>query len=139
MNYIIAKEVETGVERIYQTELPVEKKAYVIVENYDGDPVTAEIVKVLKRYDALTAQSEIHAVIAHIDVKAWIAKRNKEMDNQILFGKMQSKIENIKLRKQLEKFAGEDSEMRELLEEYDKEFGKPNATPSTSLDEDMEY
>ena len=62
------------------------------------------------------------------------AKREKELDNHILLERMQSKINEIKLLNNLEKFAGQDAEMMELLKEF-----KNEPKPSVNDNDNDEY
>ena len=47
-----------------------------------------------------------------------IQKLKKEIENKVLFDKMQNKINEIKILEQLEKFAVKDKDMAELLAQY---------------------
>lgn len=120
MQYFYVSEIESGYERLFEykgtNKLNVDD--VVVIPNFQDLPVTAVITKVVGRYQALTAKSEYEEIIDIVNIKEWNKKRLKEIDNKVMLTKMQEKIGEIKMLEQLEKYAGKDPEMLELLNEY---------------------
>ena len=128
MKYFIATNFDEGIEGIYQCEREIKKNDYVVIPDYDDKPITAKVIKLLSRYEALTSINKPIEIIDIVRMAEYKAKREKELDNHILLERMQSKINEIKLLNNLEKFAGQDAEMMELLKEFKNE-------PKTSVND----
>lgn len=118
MNYFYAESLETETVHLYQLEGKIEVGDYVVVGNYDNVPVTAKVTELVSKYDALSNNRYVSDIIQVVDLKAWQSKREKEIENKILLTKMQDKVSEIKMLETLEKYAGKDSEMLELLKAF---------------------
>lgn len=118
MNYFYVSEIETQETHLCESTIALKKGDYVVVANYGDEPVTAVVEKIVSRYKALTSNECVEVIIDVVNVKAWQAQREKALENRVLLDKMQSKISEIKMVEQLEKYAGRDPEMLELLNEY---------------------
>lgn len=84
-------------------------------------------------YQVLVSPIQPIEIIDKVNIKFWEQKTKKEIENKIIFDKMQAKISEIKMLEQLEKFALKDNEMAELLEQYRSENGE---IINEDLDED---
>lgn len=118
MNYFIVREINEGYERLYESDRKVAKGDYVVIANYDDVPVTAEVLELVSKYQALTSSRKPEPIIDSVNIKEWKANREKQLDNAILLDKMQEKVQEIKTLEVLEKYAGKDPAMLELLNQY---------------------
>lgn len=125
MNYFYAQEINESFERLYQSEHKIAKNDYVVVEGYNEAPVTAQVTEILSKHQALTRNRQPEPIIDVIDFKAWQDQRNKDLERSILLGKMEDKSKEIALLEKMEKFAGRDPEMAELLKAFKGEEQPP--------------
>lgn len=130
MNYFVAKDLVNGVEDLFYTNRPIVKGDYVVIPNYNDEPITAVVTNIVSRFKALKMNREPEEIIAVVDMKSFNAKREKELDNVILVDKMEKEIKRIQLMEKLEKYAGKDPKMLEL-------FNSLNGNADT--DNEMEY
>lgn len=128
MRYFIV-EFENGSRDLFYANRTVEKGDFVVVPNYNDDPVTAKVVELISRVKALKMNSEPEPIICWVDMKEFNAKREKELDDLILIEKMEKEIKRIQLIEKLEKYAGKDPKMNEL---YNALKGQ------TAIDDDTE-
>lgn len=115
MNYFVAKDLNNAVESLYFTNRPINKGDYVVIPNYNDEPVTAKVTDLVSRLKALKMNREPEEIISVIDLKSFNAKREKELDDIILLDKMEKEIKRIQLMEKLEKYAGKDPKMLELF------------------------
>lgn len=118
MFYYQVKEINNQVEVLCSSNLKLQKNDVVVIPDYNNEPATARVQKEVPPYKALVSPIEAVEIIDKVQIKEWEAKLKKEVENKVLFEKMQNKINEIKVLEQLEKFAGKDAEMSELLKEY---------------------
>ncbi|QIK57026.1 hypothetical protein G7059_03750 [Erysipelothrix sp. HDW6A] len=120
MQYFYVKEIENDYEHLfeYKGNEKIKVDDVVVIPNFQDLPVTAFVTKIVGKYQAHTSKYEREEIIDIVNIKEWNAKRLKEIDNKVMLEKMQSKISEIKMLEQLEKYAGKDPEMLELLNEY---------------------
>ncbi len=118
MNYFYATDLEENFNRLYQTEKPVVKDDYIVVEDFNGTPIIAQIDEMVSYTHALTQQREPQDIIDTVDFGAWKLKRRKEVEKTVLMRKMQDKVSEITLIEKLQKHAGKDTEMADMLKEY---------------------
>lgn len=118
MIYFYARELEGGYNELYESNTKVKEGDFVVIPNYEDKPVTAEVLKLVSRYQALSSREQPQEIISVVDMKTWNAKREKELENNILLGKMEDKIKEITMLEKLEKFAGKDQEMLTMLQQF---------------------
>lgn len=118
MFYFIARELEGGYNELYESNTKVKEGDFVVIPNYEDKPVTAEVVKLVSKFKALSSRELPQEIISVVDMKTWNTKREKELENNILLGKMEDKIKEISMLEKLEKFAGKDPEMLAMLQQF---------------------
>ncbi|MDQ0362530.1 hypothetical protein [Breznakia pachnodae] len=125
----IAVNEEYGSEpRIYSSTKKIKKNDYVVIPNYDEEPITAQVTSLISEIDAITKYRYITDVIDVVDMKAYTDKRTAQYKKQVLNDKMQELITQQKNLDTLEKYAGKNPEMARLLEEL-KALDEPTAEP----------
>lgn len=117
-NYVVAREIETDQERLYITDKVLKKDDIIVVPNYEDLPVTAIVIEKISHYQAIRSKQEPETIIDTVNVIGWLAEREKLVDREVLLDKMQKQISEIKMLETLEKYAGKDPSMLELLNEY---------------------
>lgn len=115
MTFFIVELVSSGERGLYQANRKIVKGDFVVVANYDDEPVTAKVVEMVSRLKAIKMNREPEEIISYIDMKSFNAKREKELDDIILIDKMETEIKRIQMMEKLEKYAGKDPKMLELL------------------------
>lgn len=118
MNYYITEELHSGYTSLCQGEQKVMVNDFVVVVDFNDKPVTAKVVKLLNRYDALTSSEKPADIICNVDMKAYNDKRTKELDDKILVDNMQAQISEIQMLEKLEKYAGKSPKIQEMLNAY---------------------
>lgn len=115
MNYFVAENLSNGCKELYFAKNRVEKGGFVVIADYNDQPVTAKVVELVSRLKALKMNREPEEIICIVDMKSYNEKREKELDNIILVEKMEKEIKRIQLMEKLEKYAGKDPKMLELF------------------------
>lgn len=140
MLYYQVKEIHNQIEVLCCTKIELEKNDVVVIPDYNNEPVTARVQRTVPPYKALVSPIEPIEIIDKVEVKSWESALKKRIENKIIFEKMQSKINEIKTIEQLEKFAGKDDEMAELLRQYRSENKKSDTHSDTNYGTDeIEY
>ncbi|MDE8245114.1 hypothetical protein PT160_07705 [Erysipelothrix rhusiopathiae] len=132
MLYYQVKEIHNQIEVLCSTKIELEKNDVVVIPDYSNEPVTARVQRTVPPYKALVSPIEPIEIIDKVEVKSWESALKKRTENKIIFEKMQSKINEIKTIEQLEKFAGKDDEMAELLRQYRNENKKSDTHSDTN-------
>lgn len=115
MTFFIVELVSSGERGLYQANRKIVKGDFVVVANYDDEPVTAKVVEMVSRLKAIKMNRDPEEIISYIDMKSFNAKREKELDDIILIDKMEAEIKRIQMTEKLEKYASKDPKMLELL------------------------
>ncbi len=115
MTFFIVELLSSGERGLYQANRKIVKGDFVVVANYDDEPVTAKVVEMVSRLKAIKMNREPEEIISYIDMKSFNAKREKELDDIILIDKMEAEIKRIQMTEKLEKYASKDPKMLELL------------------------
>lgn len=120
MKYFMVKEIEyeESGERLFQYEGDIKKDDVVVIPNYEDNPVTATVVRLVDSFMALTSHTRVQSIIAKVDMKAYKEKRDNEIKRALVLNKMQDKMSEVQLVEKLKKYAEKDDEMRELFKEY---------------------
>ncbi len=58
MNYFVAKDLVNGVEDLFYTNRPIVKGDYVVIPNYNDEPITAMVTNIVSRFKALKMNIE---------------------------------------------------------------------------------
>lgn len=121
MLYYQVKEIKNEISVLCSSKIELYPNDVVVIPDYNNDPITGRIEKVVPPYQVLVSPIQPIEIIDKVNIKSWEQKTKKAIENKIIFDKMQAKISEIKTLEQLEKFALKDSEMAELLEQYRSE------------------
>lgn len=119
--YFLAVEVNEDYGRepkVYASTSKVKKDDYVVIPNYDDEPVTAKVITLISELEAITKYRYISETIDIVDMKAYTDKRTAQYKKQVLDDKMQDLITQQKNLDMLETYAGKNPEMDRLLEEF---------------------
>ncbi|TDW13101.1 hypothetical protein EDD63_1507 [Breznakia blatticola] len=123
MNYILVENRYEGID-CYLTDKSVKEKDWVVIPNYDNEPVCVQVVKLINQYEAITKYHQPLEIIDVVDMKSFRERQDASIRKRVLNDKMQEKIADIKMLDTLEKYAGKDPEMASLLIQY-KELNSP--------------
>lgn len=117
MNYFIVENYDCGLEQLFKSEKRIAKGDYVVVPNYNDEPMVGKVTTMVSRLKALKMNTEPESIITLIDMRAFNAGREKELNDVILVSKMEKQIKYIQNMEKLEKYAGKDPKMLELFNE----------------------
>ena len=127
--YFLAIEVNEDYDKeakVYSSATKVKKDDYVVIPNYDNEPITAKVITLISELEAITKYRYIVEIIDIVDMKVYLDKQTSIYKKQVLDDKMQELITQQKNLDMLEKYAGKNPEMARLLEEF-KALDKPIA------------
>ena len=104
---------------IVSSESKLEKKTMVVVPDDYGNVVTATIERPVKTIEALSTGYDLEEIICTVDITKWKAGNLAKVKKAQLKRIMNEKMDEIKNRELLEKFANKDNDFKDLLKEYD--------------------
>lgn len=118
MFYCNAYDLDGEIGGLYETETEIKKGDFIVVPNHRDIPVICRVEELLSKYQALSAMYSPTEVICVVNMDDYKAKREKELENRILVDKMKEKMSEVQLLEKFEKYAGKDSHMQELLNQF---------------------